>query len=154
MSEKGAGGKYIVFASVTRPGQFRFTLKAVNGVVLYESKDFASIKSCKGGIDTFKKAIKEGDFVVEADRNDELFMFNLQNGGVTYIGELLRDRNSALNNVENVKKYAFTETIVDEIEQAKEAATKQADAAKAKAAKIKAAEDEKAAKKAAKKAKK
>ncbi|MDR2634944.1 MAG: DUF1508 domain-containing protein [Clostridiales bacterium] len=143
MSEKNTGGKYIVFPSQTRPGQVRFELKATNGQILYESKDFASEKSCMGGIETFKKAVAIGDFVIEEDKSGR-FMFNLQNGGVTYIGQSVQDKKTVFGTIDAVKRYAVTDVIVNEVAQAKSDAAKLAEAAKIEAAK--AAEAEKSAK--------
>ena len=57
---------------------YQFHLYANNGQLLYESREYASLNSCKGGIATFKKNVADCEYRIDVDKN----------GGYKYIFKL------------------------------------------------------------------
>lgn len=91
----------------------RFLLKAPNGQLLYESRDYASRETCIKGIQTFKKAAQEGTFTIEDDKSGR-FKFRLQNRLYVCEGETLARPEQVENTIASVRHNAKTETIVFE----------------------------------------
>lgn len=106
-------GKFSITQSSSTPGKFLFFLRANNGAVLYESRAYASKKSCADGIIAFKRAVDEGDFRVEGDQNSDRFSYVLQLGAMTYQGETVSTRATSEKTVVSVKRFAPTAVLED-----------------------------------------
>lgn len=106
-------GKYVII-NVKKTSTFRYILRAGNGQLLYESRDYASKSGCKQGITAFKNAVENGVFTIDDDKSGR-FKFLLQNKSAHYEGETLSTRELAENNIESLRHNAKTETITEEI---------------------------------------
>lgn len=87
-----------------------FLLYASNGQLLYESRDYASTASCKNGIDTFIKTVKEGEFIIDPDKSGR-YKFILRNVGnnslMEYIGPYYTTNKAACNSADSVYRFAL-----------------------------------------------
>ena len=85
---------------------------ANNGQLLYTSRPYTTLAGAQAGIETFKKAVFGENFFIEEDKFGK-FRFILRGAGSTgiYSGESFTTKESALNNVESVKKFAFSAVI-------------------------------------------
>ena len=104
------GGKYEI---VKRYDAFYFLLKANNGQLLLESSAYTSLAGAKGGIETFKNAVENGEFVIDEDKNGN-YKFILRASArsqMLYHGETYATRQRAESAVGSVKKFAFTDVI-------------------------------------------
>ena len=104
------GGKYEI---VKRNDAFYFLLKANNGQLLLESHAYTSLAGAKGGIDTFKNAVENGEFVIDEDKNGN-FKFILRASArsqMLYHGETYATRQRAESAIGSVKNFAFTDVI-------------------------------------------
>ena len=116
-----SGGKYEI---VKRNGAFYFLLKANNGQLLLESSAYTSLSGAKGGIDTFKKAVENGEFSIDEDKNGN-FKFILRASArsqMLYHGETYATRQRAESAVGSVKNFAFTDVIRKVVEDEEEGA--------------------------------
>ena len=110
------GGKYEI---VKRYGSFYFLLKANNGQLLLESNGYTTEAGAKGGIDTFKNAVENGEFRIDPDKNGN-FRFVLRASArsqVVYHGESYSTRQSAEGAVGSVKNFALR-AVVKRVEEA------------------------------------
>ena len=104
------GGKYEI---VKRNDAFYFLLKANNGQLLLESHAYTSLAGAKGGIDTFKNAVENGEFAIDEDKNGN-FKFILRASArsqMLYHGETYATRQRAESAIGSVKNFAFTDVI-------------------------------------------
>lgn len=111
-SEKKSIGKFEICNSV---GGFRYILVANNGQLLYESRDYKNIDSCKDAVAKFTNAVVNGEFKVRADKFG-LFKFNLKSptsNNMVYVGESYKTKKACLNIVESVKHFAPVSPVVD-----------------------------------------
>lgn len=111
-SEKKSIGKFEICNSV---GGFRYILVANNGQLLYESRDYKNIDSCKEAVAKFTNAAVNGEFKVRADKFG-LFKFNLKSptsNNMVYVGESYKTKKACLNIVESVKHFAPVSPVVD-----------------------------------------
>ncbi|MGI6710884.1 MAG: DUF1508 domain-containing protein [Bacilli bacterium] len=94
------------------PEGYHFYLIANNGQLLYTSRPYTTLAGAQAGIETFKKAVFGENFFIEEDKFGK-FRFILRGAGSTgiYSGESFTTKESALNNVESVKKFAFSAVI-------------------------------------------
>ena len=80
--KKGAVGKYEI---ALRSEGYCFSLLANNGQLLYDSFGYSTIDGAKNGIDTFKKAVKEGNFFASGDKFGRYrFVLNKRYQGQNY----------------------------------------------------------------------
>ena len=110
------GGKYEI---VKRNGSFFFLLKANNGQLLLESTGYTTEAGAKGGIETFKNAVENGEFHIDPDKNGN-FRFILRASArsqMLYHGESYSTRQSAENSVKSVKNFALR-AVVKRVEEA------------------------------------
>lgn len=112
-TEKKAKGKFELCNSVI--GGYRYILRANNGQLLYESRDYKTVDGCRDAVSKFVNAVVNGEFKVRADKFGK-YKFMLKSPtstNVVYIGESFNKKDSALNNVESVKRFADVSPIVD-----------------------------------------
>ncbi|MDD6360386.1 MAG: DUF1508 domain-containing protein [Christensenellaceae bacterium] len=95
-------GKYIIEDTGYA---FQFRLYANNGQLLYESREYASYNSCKGGIETFKKNILAGEHRVDVDKNGG-YKYIFKKGNSIYIGETYSTAKAAERSAESVIRFA------------------------------------------------
>jgi len=110
------GGKYEI---VKRNGSFFFLLKANNGQLLLESTGYTTEAGAKGGIETFKNAVENGEFRIDPDKNGN-FRFILRASArsqMLYHGESYSTRQSAENSIKSVKNFALR-AVVKRVEEA------------------------------------
>ena len=115
------GGKYEL---VARNGAYYFLLKANNGQLLLESSAYTSLSGAKGGIDTFKNAVENGEFAIDEDKNGN-FKFILRASArsqMLYHGETYATRQRAESAIGSVKNFAFTDVIRKVVEDEEEGA--------------------------------
>ncbi|MBQ9993393.1 MAG: YegP family protein [Clostridia bacterium] len=118
---------------ITDRGTYWFNLKAGNGEVIAKSQQYASIASCKKGIDSVKRnavAAKLEDQTVEeietvtnpkfeiyADKKGEIrFRLKARNGEIIATGEGYRAKASCLKGVESIRRNAPDAVIVEPTE--------------------------------------
>lgn len=103
-------GKYKIEKSVDI---YQFILYANNGQLLYESREYASLASCKSGIETFKKNVADCPYRIAQDKNGA-WKFIFRKGNSIYIGESYSTKTAAENNAESVKRFSqISEIAID-----------------------------------------
>ncbi|MEG1791701.1 MAG: DUF1508 domain-containing protein [Clostridia bacterium] len=102
-------GKYVIEKNGSC---FQYSLIANNGQLLYESREYASIASCKSGIETFKKNVANCDYRVDVDKNGG-HKYIFKKGNSIYIGESYRTAKAAENSAESVRRFAGISSIVE-----------------------------------------
>ena len=95
-------GKYVIDAN---EDFYQFSLYANNGQLLYESREYATIATCKSGIETFKKNVAECDYRIAQDKNGN-WKYIFRKGNSIYIGESYSTELSAENSAESTKRFA------------------------------------------------
>ncbi|MGN0768774.1 MAG: hypothetical protein ACI4M8_05390, partial [Christensenellales bacterium] len=96
-------------------GGYNYLLRANNGQLLYESKAYKSIESCREAINNFIEAVKVGRFTVRADKfkNYKFILKSPTSNTLLYIGESFSTETSCRNNIESVKRFAAVSPVVD-----------------------------------------
>ncbi len=90
------------------PDGYRFNLIANNGQLLYESVGFSSLEGALTGIDTFRRAVANGNFTVLGDKYDRYrFVLNRK-----YYGENYSTRAQCEKCVESVRRFASGAVVV------------------------------------------
>ncbi len=104
-------GKYII--ECVYGDLYQFSLYANNGQLLYESREYASLASCKSGIDTFKKNVQDEKTKtrIDVDKNKN-YKFIIKNGNSIYVGESYKTKTAAENSAESVKRFALISDLV------------------------------------------
>ncbi len=87
---------------------FHFYLVANNGQILFDSPSFTTLVGALKGIETFKKTVAEGEFVVRADKYDR-YRFVLAR---KYYGENYTTKDQCQKCAESVKKFANNARII------------------------------------------
>ena len=87
---------------------YHFYLIANNGQVLFDSPSFTTLVGALKGIETFKKTVAEGEFVVRADKYDR-YRFVLAR---KYYGENYTTKDQCQKCAESVKKFANNARII------------------------------------------
>ena len=112
-------GKYEIKA--TDSGKFRFCLKAGNGEIIADSQLYASIASCKKGIESVRRnaaaakvedqtvediaAVTNPKFEIYTDKAGEFrFRLKARNGEIIATGEGYKAKPSCLNGIESIRK--------------------------------------------------
>ncbi|MBQ4313154.1 MAG: YegP family protein [Clostridia bacterium] len=112
-------GKYVI--KTTDSGKFRFNLKAGNGEIIAESQMYASIRSCKKGIESVRRNAAAANiedqtvepvvkascpkFEVYTDKAGEFrFRLTARNGEIIATGEGYKAQPSCLNGIESIRK--------------------------------------------------
>lgn len=112
-AEKKVEGKFEICNSDL--GGYRYLLRANNGQLLYESRDYKSADSCREAIEKFINAVKNGNFSVKADKFDR-FKFILKSptsNNSIYTGESFSNNSACLSNIESVKRFALASPVYD-----------------------------------------
>ncbi|MBO4539759.1 MAG: hypothetical protein J5781_05735 [Clostridia bacterium] len=113
--KKGTGVRGKIEICNSNIGGFHYILRANNGQLLYESKNFKSIASCRSAIDAFIEAVKIGMFTVRDDKFDR-YKFILKSptsNNIIYVGESFDNERSCLSNIESVRRFADASDIID-----------------------------------------
>ena len=108
----GAIGKWEI-AKVdenSKNSPFVYLLYANNGQLLYESRDYKTIASCRNGLETFINTVKNGEFIVDPDKSGR-FKFVLRskatNSSMEYYGENYDTKKACEHNIESVYHFAI-----------------------------------------------
>lgn len=111
-AKKAPSGKYELYQEA---GMFKFRLKASNGEVLAVSFGYATKTSAKSGIETFKKAVLNGNFEISTDKAgfSHYDLFGSRGARVIMIGEFYKTLKLAESAVESVKKFYETDKVVE-----------------------------------------
>ena len=109
----GVRGKIEICNAVI--GGFHYILRANNGQLLYESKNYKSVASCRTAIDAFVEAVKVGMFTVRDDKFDrhKFILKSPTSNNVIYVGESFDNERACLSNIESVRRFADASDIVD-----------------------------------------
>ena len=96
-------------------GGFRYHLLANNGQLLYESRDYKTIETCRDAIAKFVNSVEKGTFSIKADKfgNYKYSLKSATSNNVIYVGESYTTKKSCLNSVESVKRFAPVSPVVD-----------------------------------------
>lgn len=114
-------GKFEIKA--TDSGKFRFNLKAGNGEVIATSQLYASLATCKNGVESVKKiaadakiedqtaegfeTVTNPKFEVYTDKAGEVrFRLKARNGEIVATGEGYAAKSGCLKGIESIKKNA------------------------------------------------
>lgn len=111
--KKGVKGRIeIVNCSL---GGYNYILKANNGQILYESKNYKSIDSVNEAIGKFIDAVRVGRFSLRTDKfgNHQFILKSPTSNNLIYMGESFVDENSCFSNIESVKRFAECSPIYD-----------------------------------------
>ena len=120
-------GKFVI--KNTNTG-VKFDLKAGNGEVIATSEVYASLDSCKNGVESVRKnapvagvedqtvenfeAVKHPKFEVYTDKAGEFrFRLKAKNGEIIAVSEGYKAKASCLNGIESVKKNAVDAEVVE-----------------------------------------
>ena len=120
-------GKFVI--KNTNTG-VKFDLKANNGEVIATSEVYASLDSCKNGVESVRKnapvagvedqtaenfeAVKHPKFEVYTDKAGEFrFRLKAKNGEIIAVSEGYKAKASCLNGIESVKKNAVDAEVVE-----------------------------------------
>ena len=96
-------------------GGFRYHLLANNGQLLYESRDYKTIETCRDAIAKFVNSVEKGSFSIKADKfgNYKYSLKSATSNNVIYVGESYTTKKSCLSSVESVKRFAPVSPVVD-----------------------------------------
>ncbi|CDD09674.1 putative uncharacterized protein [Clostridium sp. CAG:349] len=109
---KGVVGKYRV--DCVYGDLYQFYLYANNGQLLYESREYASKKSCLEGIETFKKNMQDAATTVRVDKDkNNRYKFIIKNRNSIYVGETYDNKKQAESSAESVKRFAVVSQVVE-----------------------------------------
>lgn len=93
---------------------FVYLLFANNGQLLYESRDYKTIASCRNGLETFVNTVKNGFFVIDPDKSGR-FKFVLRNmatnSPMEYYGQNYDTQKACASSIESVYHFALTSPI-------------------------------------------
>ena len=93
---------------------YLFYLYANNGQLLYESREYASKKSCMDGIETFKRNLQDPATTVRVDMDkNKRFKFIIKNRNSIYVGETYDPKKQAQSSAESVNRFALSSQLVD-----------------------------------------
>ena len=105
-TKKGVLGKYEI---CLRSEGYCFSLIANNGQLLYDSFGFSSVEGAKAGIETFKKAVKEGNFFASGDKFGRYrFILNKR-----YQGQNYSTKAACESSIKSVIRFADTTKIIE-----------------------------------------
>lgn len=108
----GVVGKYRV--DCVYGDLYQFHLYANNGQLLYESREYASKKSCLDGIETFKKNMQDPATTVRVDKDkNNRYKFIIKNRNSIYVGETYDNKKQAESSAESVKRFANVSQVVE-----------------------------------------
>lgn len=93
-------------------GFYQFSLYANNGQLLYESREYATLATCKNGVETFKRNVAVAKYRVAVDKNGG-YKYIFRNRNVIYIGESYSTARAAENSAKSVVRFAAVSEIVD-----------------------------------------
>lgn len=110
---KGVIGKFELCNSAL--GGFRYHLLANNGQLLYESRDYKVIDTCREAIAKFVNSVEKGAFSIKADKfgNYKYSLKSATSNNIIYVGESYTTKKSCESSVESVKRFAPISPIVD-----------------------------------------
>lgn len=109
----GVTGKYKIIVN-SFGDLFQFQLFANNGQLLYESREYASKKSCADGIETFKKNIQDPATTVRVDMDkNKHYKYIIKNRNSIYVGESYGNQAQAESSAASVKRFALVSPIVE-----------------------------------------
>lgn len=109
---KGVVGKYRV--DCVYGDLYQFHLYANNGQLLYESREYASKKSCLEGIETFKKNMQDAATTVRVDKDkNNRYKFIIKNRNSIYVGETYDNKKQAESSAESVKRFAVVSQVIE-----------------------------------------
>ena len=113
--KKAAGVRGKIEICNSNIGGFHYILRANNGQLLYESKNYKSVASCRTAIDAFVEAVKVGMFTVRDDKFDrhKFILKSPTSSNVIYVGESFDNERACLSNIESVRRFADASDIVD-----------------------------------------
>jgi uncharacterized protein YegP (UPF0339 family) len=89
---------------------FEYLLFANNGQLLYESKEYKSYASCKSGMYTFMDTVKNGSFIIDADKAGRykfILRSNKAGSQAEYIGQFYRSQDACQSSINSVYKFAL-----------------------------------------------
>ena len=107
--EQKLGGKLVV---AKEDGAYFFKLYASNNEMMCSSLDYKSKNGAISGIETFKSAIKEGNFYVVKDKRNN-YQFKLYSGGnrLVVVGQSYKNKTQAKQSASIVASYMENVTI-------------------------------------------
>ena len=103
-------GKFEIYRESDK--HYCFYLTANNGQVLYSSRNYASEKACRDGIESFKRAAYVGNFFVDRDKFGN-YRYVLKNIGSApaFIGESYDNKPQCEKIIDSVKKFIVSATV-------------------------------------------
>lgn len=110
-NKTGMPGKWEISESNENGARtFEYLLFANNGQLLYESQEYKSLASCKSGMFTFIDNVKNGSFIVDADKAGRykfILRSNKPGSQAEYIGQFYRNLEACQSSINSVYKFAL-----------------------------------------------
>ena len=102
------------FEIINIDDKFRFVLTSDTDQPLYTSRDYKTMTTCMNGVQTFKKNVLTGDFVVAKDKfgSCKFILTSKSSHLVKYDGELFRTEEECLENIDKVKQFSETAHVI------------------------------------------
>ena len=96
-------------------GGFTYILRANNGQLLYESRDYKSYATCEDAANAFIEAVKVGMFTVRADKfkRYKFILKSPTSNNIIYVGESFDNERSCQSNIDSVRRFAVDCVFVD-----------------------------------------
>lgn len=108
-------GKWIIYQENEK---FRARLVASNGGTLIKTESYSSLSGVKGGIETIKKNVAEGNFATSIDKYGKYhFKLFSQNNRLICISEDYSTKAKCLKGIDSVKRFAHTAIVIKEEKQ-------------------------------------
>lgn len=112
--KKKASGKWVI--KHKGDGEYTAYLLASNGEILLTSEVYTSVEGAKTGIETIKKNIALGNFDITRDKADRYFYkLKSSKNRLICVGEIYPTRQSCINAIESVRRFAETAKVTDKI---------------------------------------
>jgi len=110
--KKSPSGKYELYPEA---GMYKYRLKASNGEILAVSFGYSSKAGAQAGLETFRKAVKQGNFEISTDKSNysHYDLFGARSARVILTGEFYSTLKKAESAVESVKKFYQTDRVVE-----------------------------------------
>ena len=111
-NNNGVVGKWLIEKEDVdvKDSPYVFLLYASNGQLLYESRSYSSYSSCKSGLETFKTAIQEGQFIIDPDKSGS-YKFILRNTNknslMEYIGQNYSTERACAEGINSIYRFAL-----------------------------------------------
>lgn len=94
---------------------FEFVIYANNGTILFESREYKTLATCKQAVTNFKNGLQKGEFIIDREKTGNFkYIIRGANHSLDYIGPIYASEANCRSGADSLFRFAYNSEITED----------------------------------------